>query len=314
METVTVDWTSVPVSRVALGCELLGGTDWGTVDEEAAVAAVRRAYDLGVTVFDTADAYGLGRSEEVLAAALGTNVSQVIVVTKGGIAWSQRQDGRAHTRRDLSPGYLRHAVHGSLRRLGLDQIPLYLAHWPDDRFPPDEVVASLADLQAEGLIRTFGLSNFSCAALSQPSIMQRIAAIEVEHSLLSPAASEIQIAARHQRLSLAYGVLGQGLLTGKYGPDFEFPVSDRRHRLGHFQATGDKIRDLITALRAAAHELRVTPGQVAIRWAMHASATTCVVVGARTPVQVDQNVAAVEPLPPPIHERLTLASARLGDD
>jgi aryl-alcohol dehydrogenase-like predicted oxidoreductase len=304
-----VPWSAVPVSRVALGCELLGGTDWGVVDLEEVVATVRRAYDSGVTVFDTADVYGLGRSETVLSRALGKRISDVIVITKGGIAWDAIGDGRAETRRDLSPEYLRRAVEASLRRLGIDQIPLYLAHWPDGVHPVEQVVANLIELREMGLIAAFGLSNFSVADLSQRDVIDAIDAIELEHNLLRQSSSAISLADRADKPSFLYGALAQGMLTGKYRPGTQFPTSDRRHRLSQFTRPGDRDRQVIDSVIEAAVELETTPSQIAIRWVLQSSARACAVVGARTRSQLDDNVRAVELLPGEVFARLSAVAA-----
>ncbi len=272
-----------------MGCELLGGTDWGAVDEDAAIAAVRTAVDLGVTVFDTADVYGLGRSESVLARALGRDMSKVVVITKGGIAWSRDQESRALTRRDLSPQHLRSAVEGSLRRLRIEQIPLYLAHWPEPGRSVEDVVASLATLKDLGLIGAYGLSNFAFEQLKQASSQSPIDAIEIQHSLVNPHTALAQAFAPTTTV-LTYGALGQGLLTGKYPPGHEFPVTDRRHRLEHFRRA-HQYRELLGILQTVAAEADITPAQAAIRWTL-ASAPNITVVGARNPEQVRNNVIA----------------------
>lgn len=296
MEFLRAEWCDVPLSRVALGCELLGGTDWGRVDEIEAANAVRTALELGVTVFDTADVYGLGRSEERLAKVLGPAIREVVVVTKGGISWQLRVDGRAETSRDLSPRHLRLAVQASLRRLGLERIPLYLAHWPDGRHDVEEVVGTLEQLRSEGLIGGFGLSNFPRDAVTAAS--GRIHATEVEHSLVASSAALIRDAAEAGITSLAYGTLAQGLLTGRYPPGHPFGSNDRRHRLPRFRQERDRIAPVLTRLERVAAETARSMAQVAVRWALDAAPTSCVIVGGRRPQQVSENVAAVSaPLP-----------------
>ena len=136
MEYITLGQTGLCVSRLVFGCEQLGSYDWGKIDDQEAIAAVQRALDLGINFFDTADVYGLGRSEELLADALGSRRHEVIIATKFGINWEiDPQGGRAKTFRDATPGRVLEAVEGSLRRLKLDSIPLYQVHWPDPNVP-----------------------------------------------------------------------------------------------------------------------------------------------------------------------------------
>src|SRR6185312_8099008 len=120
------------LSRICFGCEPLGGMDWGEVDFNAVASAVERALELGVNFFDTAAVYGLGLSEERLAAILGRRRHDVVIATKGGLAWKIGRPGsRAIVSRDSSLPCLRHGVEASLRRLQLDRIPVYYIHWPD---------------------------------------------------------------------------------------------------------------------------------------------------------------------------------------
>lgn len=124
MEYTKLSNFNCQVSRIVFGCEPLGGTDWGTVDLKMASRAVVRALDLGVNFFDTADVYGLGQSEKVLADALGVRRHDVIIATKFGVAWRDCGGDRAVTYRDSSPRRVTEAIEASLRRLRLESIPL----------------------------------------------------------------------------------------------------------------------------------------------------------------------------------------------
>src|SRR2546423_6992292 len=143
MEYVVLPNTDLFVSRLALGCEPLGGTDWGTVDERGAREAVLRAIDRGITLFDTADVYGLGRSERLLGEALGAAASRVVIATKCGINWRHDDAGRAKTFRDSSARRVIQALEESLRRLRIDCVPLYFIHWPDSTTPIGDTMEAL---------------------------------------------------------------------------------------------------------------------------------------------------------------------------
>ena len=304
MDYVTADWSAAPLSRIALGCEILGGSDWGEVDVGAAIAAVRSAVELGVTVFDTADVYGLGRSEEVLAQSLGRSLSEMLVVTKGGVAWRAGESGaRAATFKTLRPEHLRRAVHGSLRRLRLETIPLYLAHWPDDVTAVDDVIDTLSRLRDDGLVGAFGLSNFSASDLADSRALAHINALEASHSLASSGAPVLRMAGKAGVLRLTYGALAQGLLSGKYPPAHTFDTGDRRHRLTQFGARRTSYEPLLSTLRDVAREVDSTPAQVAIRWVLDSGCSESVVVGARNPQQLQLNIAASE---------LSLSAAQLA--
>ncbi len=129
MERILLGKTDLEVSRVGLGCEPLGGHDWGYIDEKEVEAAVIEAYDRGINVFDTADVYGLGRSEEKLSKILGSRLRDTVVVTKGGVGWETDLPGsRSRTFIDLKADHIVKSLEGSLRRLKLDCIPVYLLH------------------------------------------------------------------------------------------------------------------------------------------------------------------------------------------
>lgn len=285
------------VSKIIFGCESLGGTDWGKVDAAAVQAAVAHAWDRGVTAFDVADVYGLGRAEAALAEALGPRRHDAVIITKFGINWRAGKGGaRAETFKDASPAHAREAAEDSLRRLKIDTIPLYLVHWPDPRTPLEDTLGALEALKAAGKIRHYGLSNFPAAATAKPAGCSGPAAAEFAYSLINdgPAEKSLLAACRRQgTATLAYGVLAQGLLTGKYDVGATFAADDRRHRLGHFQqAAWDQNGPLLARLRQTAERYGKTMAQVAIRWVLDNPAVTCAIVGAKSTGQVDANLAA----------------------
>ena len=161
MKTTTLGRSGLNVSRIAFGTWQLGG-DWGRFDEDAAVAAIRRARELGVNFFDTAQAYGFGASEQILGRALRDELArerdQVVIATKGGLR--QTSSGLV---RDSSPDWLRRGVDASLRAMGIDHIDLYQVHWPDHTVPAAETAGALADLIAAGKIAHVEVSNYTAA-------------------------------------------------------------------------------------------------------------------------------------------------------
>lgn len=284
------------VSRLAFGCEPLGGTDWGPVDLPAAEAAVRHALECGITLFDVADVYGLGQAEERLSAALGPYRHQVTIITKGGINWThQPGQQRARTFCDSSPRHLRAAVEASLRRLRLECLPLYLVHWPDPQTPLAETFGTLQQLQQEGKLRYFGVSNFSLELLQASYPAYALAAVECQYNLLDTTAEQhILPFCQQQPGVLAYGPLAQGLLTGKYDNTTRFGPDDRRHRLPHFQPDQlPRTLALLERLREVAAAYGTTPTQVALRWVLDRPEMSCAIAGARSPAQVAQNSTAM---------------------
>jgi myo-inositol catabolism protein IolS len=275
---------------VAMGGCPIGGHGWGHVDDAESVAAVRRAVELGVNFFDTADVYGLGHSEQILAQALGPKRREVVIATKFGV---RSENGR--TWKDASPGYLRSALDASLRRLQIDCIPLYYVHWPDEKTPVADTMAELARCRQQGKIRGIGLSNFSAAQVREAAAVAPVEALQVQFSLVDRlAAAELLPLARELGTTLlTWGSLAQGLLTGKYDARSTFVPEDRRRRYDNFR--GAKFAENLRAverLRAVATSIGRTPAQVALRWLLDTPGVCAVLFGAKRPTQVDENVAS----------------------
>jgi aryl-alcohol dehydrogenase-like predicted oxidoreductase len=286
------------VSRVALGCEPLGGTDWGDVDVGAAMAAVSAAVDAGINFFDTADVYGLGVSEERLSRALGCRRHEMVIATKVGVRWDvPAGGGRARTYRDTRSRYLQTAVEASLRRLSLDALPLLYIHWPDPATPLLETVSTLERLKAAGKVRHLALSNFSSDQIADVHRVMPLAAVQVEYNLLNQhAAREILPVCRKLSIPVvAFGSLAQGLLTGKFSSAVTFPETDRRHRLTHFRGAALTAGlATVDALRCDAAARRKTLAQLAIDFVLSTPGVACAVVGAKTPQQIRQNAAGFD--------------------
>ena len=203
------------ISVVGFGGWPIGGHGYGPVDDSRSIAAVRKALDLGITLFDTADVYGFGHSEEILAKALGPRISDVVLATKFGIRW----DGSGRTWKDCSPGYLRTALDASLRRLKTDCIPLYQVHWHDGVTPLSDVFDAMFRHRERGKFCTSG-ARISRVWLSGIRIKSgKIDSAQLQYGLAYQDSSRDLVAYRGQdkMATLVYGVLARGLLSGKYG-------------------------------------------------------------------------------------------------
>lgn len=297
MECVRLSRIDLIISRVGFGCEPLGGADWGYVDESDAVAAVSRALDLGINFFDTADVYGLGRSEEILSRALGERRKDVVIATKFGVNWHKGPTtGRARTFFDCSPRRTIEALEGSLRRLQVDCIPLYLVHWPDPKTPIGETMQALMKCREEGKIRHIGVSNFPASQIREAHQAADLSAVELPYNLIDRRCeAEVLPLCRELGLAvIAHGPLAQGLLTGKYDLNSRFGQDDRRHRLPHFQgkALVEHLR-IVDRLKEVGERHQRSPAQVAIRWLLDYTSVTCAITGAKSPPQIEDNVGAV---------------------
>ena len=290
MEQARLGRTGLRLSRVGLGCAAIGGADYGPTDDRESIAAVRAALDVGVNYFDTADIYGLGHSEEILGRALGPRARDVVIATKVGVRWV---GGR--TTRDLSPAWVVEALEGSLRRLGVDCIPLYQIHWPDPATPIEETMAALERCREAGKVLHLGCCNFPIDLVEQA---QRVGRLESAQLPLSLGQREWEPVARacdsgFGMSVLCYNPLAQGLFGGKYTRDTVFDQQDLRSRsaLFHGQQLEANLA-ILDRLVSVAARLGRSPAQVAIRWVIERPGVACAIAGARRASQVMDNVAA----------------------
>jgi myo-inositol catabolism protein IolS len=291
MEFVTVPQLGRPASVVGFGCWGIGGHGYGIVDDDDSVAAIRRALDLGINVFDTADVYGFGHSESVLGRALAGRWDEAVVVTKFGVAWKEGGE----TWKDSSPERARAAVEGSLRRLGVDSIPLYLVHWLDGHTPVEDTMDALGRLKDEGKIQAFGLSNVTGTALGQ-SLMAGPAAVQLNFGLANRTQeSALRDAVRRGMFTMAYGALSRGVLSGEYREGHRFASNDTR--AADLDFSGERLRrrlSLVDHLARVGEAYGRTPAEVALRWALDAGCARCVVVGMTKAEQVEVNARLPE--------------------
>jgi len=297
MEMTRLGSSELTVSRIGLGCEPLGGSDWGEVDLDLAMRAVAAGRGLDINLFDTADVYGLGRSEKLLSASLGRQRGHAVIVSKFGMRWKPSSGQvRARVFRDASARWVVKAVDQSLRRLKLECIPVYLVHWPDPDSPIPETIEALDRCRRAGKVLHIGVSNFSPEQIREAHRVAPLTVVEVPYNLLDRRA-EIDILPLCQELGIgviAYGALAQGLLTGKYSASHRFGTDDRRHRLNHFQETemAENLKS-IDCLREIGSRHGKSPAQVALRWVLDHPAVSCAIVGVKSPQQVKENVQAV---------------------
>ena len=297
MEYVKLGKTDLRISRVGFGCEPLGGVDWGRVDDKESISAVRRGLHLGITFFDTADVYGLGRSEEMLSRALGKQRHDVVIATKFGVNWRRNpKGGRANAFRDSSPQRVVEALEGSLRRLRIDCVPLYQIHWPDPSTPISRTMETLAKCQEAGKIRYIGCSNFPADLIREADGAYCLHSVQANYNVAERAIEgEISDCCKELGIAvLAYGCLAQGLLTGKYGPSTRFESNDRRSRLEKFQGKNfARFLVLVDKLRDIGVRYGKTPSQVAIRWILENPLIACAICGVKKAEQIEENVGAL---------------------
>ena len=314
MEQIPLGRTSLTVSRIGFGCAAIGGYDYGSVNDDDSIDAIHAAVDAGITLFDTADVYGLGHAETVLGRALGGRRSMVVIATKVGVRWEM--DGR--TRRDLSPAYIRDALEASLVRLRTDFVDLYQIHWPDPATPVEDTLETLERLRSEGKIRHIGCCNMDAALVDRLQVHGRVESAQLPVSLAQlealPAAQ--RCVDGHGMAILAYNALAQGLFTGKYGAGSRFEGTDLRQRSALFSGAAlDRNLRVLEALREIGVGHGRTPAQVAIRWLLDRPEVTCVLAGMKRPDQVQQNAGATGwRLTVEEHVRLERVARQSGED
>jgi aryl-alcohol dehydrogenase-like predicted oxidoreductase len=301
--------SGLDVSRVAFGTWELGG-DWGGTDEQPAISAIRRAADEGVTLFDTAQGYGFGASERLLARALaGYPRDQIVVATKGGL-----RPEAGGVARDASADWIRQGVDASLRALDTDYIDLYQLHWPDPKTPFAETAGALMDLIAQGKIRHVGVSNFDVAQMEAFSAILPVETLQPPYHLFRrDIEKEILPYTAAQNIGvLVYGPLAHGLLSGGLRDDTVFAPGDWRASSPAFHGQAyHRNLDVVTELGGLANELGISLSQLAIAWTLANPAVDAAIVGTRNPAHVDQAAAAAEiDLEPAALERIEGITAK----
>lgn len=294
MEYITLKNSNLKVSRLCMGGCPMGGYGWGDVQEQELIDAIHCAVDNGINFFDTADTYGLGQSEKTLAKGLGSKRKDVIIESKFGVRF-----GKGSTTYDNSPAYIQECLEGTLQRLGTDYIDVYVVHYRDGKTPLEDVVGKLEDLQKEGKLRYFGLSNIHEDGLAELLPYKgKFVCCQDEYSLacrkfegdLLKVQNEIGVT------PLTWGSLGQGILTGKYDRSCIFEQNDRRSRDIYVNFHGEKLMknlDIVDAMRPIAEAHRVSVAAVAIRFIMDHLKDSAVLVGAKRPAQILGNLESI---------------------
>jgi aryl-alcohol dehydrogenase-like predicted oxidoreductase len=291
LETIRLGRTGGDITRLGMGCWAIGGHGWGQVREEDSIRAIKSALDNGITFFDTADAYGLGKSELLLAKVMGDHIKKVTIGSKGGVRWNE--SGKVWT--DSSPAYLRSAVENSLRRLKLECIPLYYIHRLDGTTPLQESISALERFRREGKIGAIGVSNFSKSQLIQALETAPIDTVQVRLNIFDREASNdlLEVCRRHGIILVAWGALADGFLTGKFVEGTKFFPDDHRSRIPEFH--GEKFlnfKECLNRLIQLAEKRRIKVSQLVLRWVLDFEPFTCALFGAKTDIQVTENLGA----------------------
>jgi aryl-alcohol dehydrogenase-like predicted oxidoreductase len=288
MKTATLG--ALEVGRIGLGAMGMshGYTGAGSDDDES-IRTIRRALDLGVTLIDTAEVYGPYTNEELVGKAIRGRRDEVVLATKFGLISQTGRDGA-----DSSPGSVRTAVDGSLRRLGVDHIDLYYQHRVDPQTPIEETVGAMAELVEAGKVRHLGLSEAWSDTLRRAAATHPIAALQSEYSLFTRDQEEILPLLRELGIGLVpYSPLGRGFLTGQVRSVEDFADDDFRKDNPRF--VGEAFRRnlaLADEVGTVAAEVGATPAQVALAWLLSKGGDIAPIPGTKRVSRLEENLAA----------------------
>ena len=298
---------SLTVSEIGLGCMSLTGAYGATanVPREEAIALIRRAVDLGVTLFDTAEVYGPFTNEDVVGEALEPVRDQVKIATKFGFAFEENgvPAGGVCSR----PDSIRRAVEHSLRRLRTDHIDLYYQHRVDTAVPIEEVAGTVKDLIDAGKVLHFGLSEASAATVRRAHAVQPVTAVQSEYSMwwreretdVIPVLEELGIG------MVPFSPLGKGFLTGTIDASTTFGDTDFRGRTPRFQ--GETLQAnlaLVETLNRVAVKVGCTPAQLALQWVLNQKPWMVPIPGTKRIARLEENIGAAA---------IELSVAQLGE-
>jgi aryl-alcohol dehydrogenase-like predicted oxidoreductase len=297
MKTKQLGNSDLFITPVGFGAWAIGGSDWefgwDEQDDNASVAAIHRALELGVNWIDTAAVYGMGHSEEILALALRTWTGpRPYVFTKCGLRWDEQ--GYVHP--SLTPDSIRRECEDSLHRLNVDVIDLYQIHWPTEDL--EEGWSAMAQLQKEGRVRWIGVSNFNVEEMRRAQAIAPITSLQPPYSLVRREVEQETLPyCRSEGLGvIVYWPMPSGLLTDAMtcARAASLPASDWPSRDTEFHPRLSKNLAPVERLREVGQHHGRSPGQVAIAWALQNPAVTGAIVGACSAKQVEGNVGAAQ--------------------
>jgi aryl-alcohol dehydrogenase-like predicted oxidoreductase len=288
VEAVSIQDTSLVVSRIGLGTWAIGGWMWGGTDEHQSIRTIHEALDRGITLFDTAPVYGFGRSEEILGKALAQDGrrKRAVIASKVALDWRDSTPFRNGSRQRIMK-----EVEDSLRRLQTDVIDLYQVHWPDPNTPIMETAGAMADLLRAGKIRAIGVSNFSPRQIDEFRAVAPVHAAQPPYNLFERAIEQdvLPYCREHRLTMLAYGSLCRGLLSGKMTAGTRFTGDDLRRHDPKFQAPRfAQYLAAVTALdRFAQEKYSKRVIDLAVRWVLDRGDSHVALWGARRPEQLN---------------------------
>lgn len=296
MNTRRLGTTDIHLTEIGLGTWVFGGR-WGGADDAESAAACHAALDAGVNWIDTADIYGQGRAEKVVGQVVAERGDDIIVSTKGGVAWEFDEGLRIW--REASAAYLKMSFERSLTALGMDSVDIYHVHWPVPGVDAAETIGALDDLRREGKVRAIAVSNYHTDELEAAGAVAQIDAFQAGYHMMRPdiEGGELEWCASHGAGVLAYGPIGHGLFTGKMDEGTTFGENDWRAGSEFF--TDDAWPDRVAASRELA-DIASQAGrsgglaELAVAWVLRRPEVTSAIIGGRDAAQASADARLAE--------------------
>lgn len=301
MLTRPIGKSGIEASAIGLGTWAIGGWMWGGTDEAASIAAIQAAVDEGITLIDTAPAYGQGLAEEIVGKALTGRRDKVVLATKCGLVWHTQKgnhffdydSGPVH--RYLGRDAIIYEVEESLRRLKTDYIDHYVTHWQDPTTAISETMETLEDLKKQGKIRSIGASNTAPEEVSAYVAAGQLDAVQEEYSMIKRdiETTHVPLCIETDVSVLSYSSLALGLLSGKIGPDRVFSGDDQRKDNPRFSLENrQKVARLMQDITPISEHHGASLAQTVIAWTLQQPGVTFSLCGARNADQARENAAA----------------------
>jgi aryl-alcohol dehydrogenase-like predicted oxidoreductase len=299
MQTRKLGNSDLNITPLGVGAWAIGGGglqfSWGPQDDNDSIGAIQAALDHGINWIDTAPAYGLGHSEEIVGRAIKGRANRPYIFTKCSIVWNENREPSRSLQRDS----ILRECEDSLRRLGIDAIDILQIHWPDPE--PDIEIGwgACAELQKAGKVRWIGVSNFKPAHIARIEKIAPITSNQPPYSILSPEIEQdvLPTCAQKNIGIIAYSPMKSGLLTGAMTREriAQMPQDDFRQRTVNFkEPLLTRNLNLVELMRGIGTRHGRTPGEVALAWVLRRPEVTGAIVGLRSPKQVDGVVGAAD--------------------
>ena len=283
---------SLEVSAIGLGCWGMSGS-YGKGNRRESIATIEKSFDMGITLFDTADVYGSGHNEELVAEAVASFRKEIILASKFG--YIENPDGSMSV--NCAPAYIKSACEASLKRLKTDYIDLYYMHRLDKNVPIEDTVGAMAELVKEGKVRCIGLSEVSASTINRAVMVHPISAIQSEYSLFTRDVEKgvLQACEAHGIGFVPFSPLSRAMLTGRLTDLNKLESGDFRHNQPRWQGENfSKNMELVHVVDRIAEQIGATPAQVALAWLLRKGDNIVPIPGMKSRKYLAENYSSTE--------------------